>query len=256
LPGGSAELEAATQAARIAGEIALSFFGKAPRVTWKTDDSPVSEADHAADSAIRERIGSLFPDDAVLTEESGEHTGTSGRRWIVDPIDGTRGFLRGLPYWSILIALEAGGDIVVGVLYLPALGRLYGAARGLGAWRDGERLEIRNIGDLGRCSLVLGELDSIAGTVSDVAFRRLVRAVGSTRAYGAGYGAALLLDGQADAWLECDVSIWDIAPFGVLFEEAGARVTDPEGRRVWPTRSALAAGAALHDELLRLLRHG
>ena len=117
-----------------------------PKVSWKADHSPVSEADHAADQAIVQAIRTAFPTDAILTEESGEVAGTggaSGRRWIVDPIDGTRPFLRGLPHWSNLIALEADGDVVVGVMHLPALGELYGAARGRGAWKDGRRLAVR-----------------------------------------------------------------------------------------------------------------
>jgi histidinol phosphatase-like enzyme (inositol monophosphatase family) len=250
----SAELEVALEAARASGESALSFFGKAPRTRWKDDNSPVTEADHAAEALILERIRRTFPDDALLAEESGAHPGRSGRRWIVDPIDGTRWFIRGRPFWCTLIGLEAGGEIVVGVLHFPALGRLYGAGRGLGAWRDGARLAVRDEPDAARALLVLGELDQITETIGAETFRRLVRSVGSSSSHGAGYGAALLLDGHADAWLECDVSPWDIAPFGVLFEEAGARFTDPEGRRVWPTRSGLAAGPALHAQLLPLVR--
>lgn len=250
----SAALDVALEAARAAGEWALSSFGKAPRISWKSDNSPVSEVDQAAEALILERIRRSFPDDAVLAEESGEHHGSSGRRWIVDPIDGTRAFIRGQPFWCTLIALEAVGEIVAGVLSLPALGRLYGAARGLGAWRDGTRLAVRDESDASRCLLVLGELDQVTGALGAEPFRRLVRSVGSSTSHGAGYGAALLLDGQADAWLECDVSPWDIAPFGVLFEEAGARFTDPAGRRVWPTRSGLAAGPTLHAQLLPLIR--
>jgi histidinol phosphatase-like enzyme (inositol monophosphatase family) len=248
------ELEVALEAAWSAGESALSFSGKAPRLTWKSDNSPVTEADHAAEAVILDRIRRAFPDDALLAEESGAHPGRSGRRWIVDPIDGTRWFIRGRPFWCTLIALETGGEIVVGVLHLPALGRLYGAARGLGAWRDGARLQVHDEPDVSRSMLALGELDLITETIGAEVFRRLVRSVGSSSGCGAGYGAALLLDGHADAWLECDVSPWDIAPFGVLFEEAGARFTDPEGRRVWPTRSGLAAGPALHAQLLPLVR--
>jgi histidinol phosphatase-like enzyme (inositol monophosphatase family) len=254
--GWSAELEVALAAARAAGESALAFYGKAPRISWKSDNSPVSEADRAAEAIILQTIRDAFPDDAVLAEESGAHPGRSGRRWIVDPVDGTRWFIRGRPFWCTLIALEAGGEIVAGVVHLPALGQLYGAARGLGAWRDGTRLAIQDERDVSRSLLVLGELDLITETVGAEPFRRLVRSVGSSSSYGAGYGAALLLDGQADAWLECDVSPWDIAPFGVLFEEAGARFTDPAGRRGWPTRSGLAAGPTLHDRLLALIRPG
>jgi fructose-1,6-bisphosphatase/inositol monophosphatase family enzyme len=167
------ELQLAIDAGRAGGEAALRFFGQQGRVTWKPDDSPVGEADHAADAVIKQRINAVFPDDAILTEESGTREGKSGRRWIIDPVDGTRDFLSGLPYWANLIALEASGDIVV------------------------------------------------------------------ARSYGAPYGAALLLDAQADAWTEGNVSPWDIAPFVVLFEEAGARFSDLQGKLAWPFRSDL-----------------
>ena len=243
-------MQVAIAATRAAGEAASPFFGKAGTVTWKSDESPVGDADHAADAAIRRHIHMAFPNDSILTEESGEHVGASGRRWIIDPVDGTRDFLRGLPYWANLIALEAGGDVVVGVLHLPVLGRLYTATRGGGAWRDGARLEIADAASLSRCLLVFGEPDCILDATNTETLGRLVRTVGSARGYGAPYGAALLLDGKADAWIEGDVSVWDIAPFVVLFEEASARFTNLNGERVWPCRSGLAAGPGLHRALL------
>ena len=249
-----AELQAAVAAAQAGGESALRFFGTGGPVTWKADDSPVGVADHAADAAIQQRLRAAFPDDAILTEESGALEGKSGRRWIVDPVDGTRDFLRGLPYWANLIALEAGGQIVVGVLHLPALGKLYTAARGGGAWRDGMRLTVRDGAILSRCSLVFGEPDCLLSAVDADVFARLMRSVGSARGYGAPYGAALLLEGQADAWTEGDVSPWDIAPFVVLLEEGGARFTDLQGRHDWPCRSGLAAGPGLHAALLDVIR--
>ena len=248
-----AELEVAVAAARAGAEAALPFFGARGAVEWKADGSPVGEADRAADAAIQARIAAAFPDDAILTEESGERAGPSGRRWIVDPVDGTRDFLRGLPYWANLIALEAGGDVVVGVLNLAALGTLYAAARGGGTWRDGVRLSMRDAVTLDRSLLVFGEPDCIVRALDAEAFARLASAVGSARGYGAPYGAALALDGRADAWTEGNVSPWDIAPFVVLFEEAGARFTDLHGRRRWPSPSGLAAPPALHRALLEVL---
>ena len=240
-------------AARAGADAALPFFGKRSAVQWKADESPVGEADHAADAAIQGRIHAAFPDDSILTEETGERAGPSGRRWIVDPVDGTRDFLRGLPYWANLIALEAGGDIVVGVLHLPALGKLYAAARGRGVWRDGVRLETRDSVMLSRSLLVFGEPDCIIRAVGAEAFGRLVSRVGSARGYGAPYGVGLMLDGRGDAWTEGNVSPWDLAPFVVLFEEAGARFTDLNGQRAWPCRSGLAAAPELHRMLLDVI---
>jgi histidinol-phosphatase len=249
------ELDVALDAARRAGEVALSFFRRDPRVTIKADHSPVSEADHAADRAIVAVLRAAFPGDAILTEESGETAGPSGRRWIVDPIDGTRPFLRGLPHWSNLIALEAEGRIVVGVMHLPALGELYGAGRGLGAWKDGERLTVRTAATSPADAFItLGQLDNAVRGLGPVAFERLVDTVALARGYGDAWGPALVLSGVVDAWFEHDVAAWDIAPFPVLFEEAGATFTDWKGAAGWPTRTGMAAHPALHAKLLELIR--
>jgi fructose-1,6-bisphosphatase/inositol monophosphatase family enzyme len=250
------ELEVAIAASRAAADAALPFFGTPGRVTWKADDSPVGEGDHAADVAVQRSLRAAFADDAILTEESGERPGRSGRRWIVDPVDGTRDFLRGLPYWANLIALEAESDIVVGVLHLPALRTLYAARRGGGAWRDGVRLRVCEGVEVSRCLLAFGEPDCLVRSVGAEAFGRLVGAVGGARGYGAPYGASLFLDGRADAWAEGEVSLWDIAPFVVLLEEAGARFTDLQGQRRWPCPSGLAAAPSLHGALQRLVARG
>ena len=252
--GWDAELQTAVNAARAGADAALPFFRTQVRASWKADNSPVSEADHAADAAIQQCLRRAFPDDAILTEESGERAGRNTRRWIVDPIDGTRDFLRGMPYWANLIALEADGDVVVGVLHLPALRKLYAAGRGLGAWRDGQRLTVDDAVPLSRALLAFGEINCLLRAIDAEAFGRLSWGVGSSRGFGAPYGAALLLDGLAGVWMEGDVSLWDIAPFPVLLEEAGARFTDLEGVRQWPSSSGLAAAPALHAAVMELLR--
>ena len=255
MPAWQHELDVALAAARRAGEVALAFYRKDPQVTIKADRSPVSEADHAADAAIVGALRAAFPEDAILTEESGAVPGASGRRWIVDPIDGTRPFLRGLPHWSNLIALEAEGRIVVGVMNLPALGELYGAARGLGTWKDGARLAVRTAArEPSEAFITLGQLDNAVRGLGPVTFERLVDTVALARGYGDAWGPALVLSGTVDAWFEHDVAAWDIAPFPVLFEEAGATFTDWKGSGAWPTRTGMAAHPALHAKLLELIR--
>jgi histidinol phosphatase-like enzyme (inositol monophosphatase family) len=249
-----AELAVAVRAAEAAGREALRFFERDPHVQWKADRSPVSEADFAADRAITSALREAFPDDAILTEESGATAGASGRRWIVDPIDGTRPFLRGIPDWSNLIALEALGEIVVGVLHLPAHGELYAAARGLGTTKNGVTTRVAATTDLERCVITMGQLPNALRGMGAAGFARLVGAVGLARAYGDARGPALVLSGHVDACFEHDVQLWDIAPFPVLFEEAGATYTDFTGARRWPTRSGFAANPALHAQLLRTVR--
>ncbi len=248
------ELEVATRAAQEAGRVALGYFKKDPRVTIKSDRSPVSEADHAADRVIIEALKAAFPEDGILTEESGDAPGPSGRRWIVDPIDGTRPFLRGIPDWSNLIALEADGEVVVGILNLPAHGELYAAARGLGTTRNGAQVRVSQTTDLSNAVVTLGQLSNGLRMLGDDGFRRLVGSVGLARGYGDARGPALVLAGHVDACLEFDVALWDIGPFPVLFEEAGAKYTDLDGVRRWPVRSGLAANAELHAQLLELAR--
>jgi len=249
-----AERAVAIEAAERAGREALRFFERDPVVQWKADRSPVSEADFAADRAIKETLHAAFPYDAILTEESGESAGPSGRRWIVAPVDGTRPFLRGIPDWSNLIALEAEGDVVVGVLHLPAHGELYAAARGLGTTKNGVTARVAETTDLSRCAITLGQLSNALRGLGHDGFARLVGAVGLARGYGDARGPALVLGGHIDACFEHDVQLWDIAPFPVLFEEAGATYTDLAGVRQWPTRSGFAANPALHAQLLAVIR--
>ena len=247
------ELHVATSAARAAGEAAMSYFRRDPRVTIKDDRSPVSEADHAADRILVETLREAFPDDAILTEESGEAAGPSGRRWIVDPVDGTRPFLRGIPDWSNLVALEADGDIVVGILNLPAHGELYAAARGLGTTRNGTQVRMTQPPPLEQSVVTLGQLSNGHRLLGADRFEKLVGMVGLARGYGDARGPALVLSGHVDACLEFDVALWDIAPFPVLFEEAGAKYTDLDGVRRWPQRSGIAAHPALHPKLLEIV---
>ena len=247
------ELEVAVRAAQEAGEAALGFFRHDPRVTIKADRSPVSEADHAADRIIVDTLRAAFPEDGILTEESGDLPGSSGRRWIVDPVDGTRPFLRGIPDWSNLIALEADGEVVVGILNLPAHRELFAAARGLGTTKNGVRVRVSDHADLADAVITLGQLSNGVRMLGDEGFKRLVGSVGLARGYGDARGPALVLSGHVDACLEFDVSLWDIGPFPVLFEEAGAKYTDLDGERRWPVRSGLAANPALHAKILKTI---
>jgi histidinol-phosphatase len=172
----------------------------------------------------------------------------------VDPVDGTKPFLRGIPDWSNLIALEAEGEVVVGVLHLPAHKELYAAARGLGTTKNGARVRVATTTDMTKVALTLGQLSNGLRMLGADAFARVVGSVGLARSYGDARGPALVLSGQVDVCMEFDVALWDIAPFSVLFEEAGATYTDLDGVRRWPTRSGIAANPELHATLLRMIQ--
>jgi len=155
-------VEVARRAVERAGAAAMRHFRTDLAIEKKPDRTPVTAADRESEAAILEAIGARFPDHAILAEESGLHPGAPGKRWIVDPLDGTRGFTRGGPFWGPLVAFESGGEILAGALALPALGTTYYAGRGLGAFRDGERLRVSQVDTLEEATVSLGELKARA----------------------------------------------------------------------------------------------
>lgn len=251
------DLEALLRAARLAVEAAshaaLRHWRRTLRVTRKADRSPVTEADLEAEAAILGVVRAAFPDDAVLAEESGEQVGSTGRRWLVDPLDGTRGFARGGTFWGPLVAVEREGRVLAGAMALPALGETYWAGRGMGAFRDGHALWVSDTGDWSHAVVSLGELPHLLDGPRGGAVAALIRSAGQTRCYGDLAGCAQLLSGRADAWLEAGVKPWDLGPLHVLVEEAGGRFTDFGGGAGVGSGEALAAGPALHAHALSVL---
>jgi histidinol-phosphatase len=248
-------LEAALDAARAAGAVALRYFRADVRVMQKADRTPVTQADQEAEAAIVERLGAAFPDVGFLGEEYGVQ-GSQARRWIIDPIDGTKNFVRGIPYWATLLALEEDGEITLGVVHSPATGELYWARRGQGAFADGAPLRVSTVDRLAEATLVHSSLNYLKmlrpGPYWD-GFLRLVDRTDRQRGFGDYLGYTLVLRGQAEIMLEADLKPWDLAPFQVLFEEAGGRFTDFAGRPTIYSGTALASNGRLHAEALALL---
>jgi len=248
-------LEAALDAARAAGAIALGYFRSDVKVMRKADQTPVTQADREAEAAIVDRLRPAFPDIGFLGEEFGAQ-GSQSRRWIVDPIDGTKNFVRGIPYWATLLALEEEGEVTLGVVHSPATGELYWARRGQGAWVDGIPLGVSLVDHLSEAMLVHSSLNLLrpldGGRYWD-GFVRLVERTDRQRGFGDYFAYTFVLRGQAELMLEADVKPWDIAPFKVLFEEAGGRLTDFAGRPTIYSGTALASNGRLHDEALALL---
>ncbi|HUG52047.1 MAG TPA: inositol monophosphatase family protein [Vicinamibacteria bacterium] len=246
-------MDTARHAVLAASAASLRYWRKGVVIDTKPDRSPVTAADRDAEAAILDVIHLAFPHHAVLAEESGETKGEGGR-WIVDPLDGTRGFTRGGSFWGPLVALEVEGDIVAGAIGLPALGETYFAGRGLGAFRDGERLAVSNVGEWSEATLQLGELKAMLAGSRAPGVRSLVAGAASTRGYGDLAGCVEVLSGRADAWLEAGVRPWDIAALKVLVEEAGGRFTDFDGgARYLETGHAVASNSLLHAHVLRAL---
>src|SRR5436190_4967477 len=224
-------------------------------VETKPDLTPVSEADRDAEQAIREHVARERPNDVVLGEEYGT-TGTGPRRWIVDPIDGTKNFVRGQPVWATLIALQVDGEITVGVVSAPALGRRWWCSRGEGSWTrtvDGQELrcQVSGVQELSDAFLSFSGLGGW-GDRED-GFRRLTRSVWRNRGFGDFWSYALVAEGAVDIACEPEVSLWDLAPLQLLVEEAGGTFTDLSGARRADGGSALATNGLLHDAALGLL---
>ena len=249
-------MDTARHAVLAASAACLHHWRRHVLVDMKPDRTPVTAADREAESTIIDVIREAFPRHAILSEESGALPGEGGR-WIVDPLDGTRGFARGGSFWGPLVALEQDGDIVAGAVALPALGETYFAGRGLGAFRDGERLAVSAIGEWSEATLSLGELKMLLAPPWGPRVQALVATAASTRCYGDVAGCLQLLSGRAEAWLEAGVKPWDIAALKVMVEEAGGRFTDFEGGPgALDGGRALASNSLVHAHVVRALSGG
>lgn len=246
------ELRAALEAADAADAVTMPRFRAADLVVdLKADSTQVSEADKGAERAIREALTRVFPDDGVLGEEFGEERG-SGRRWIVDPIDATANYVRGIPAWGSLIGLEADGEMVVGVVSAPALGARWWAARELGAWRNGARIRVSEVVSLDEAQLSFNSIvDCEAQGLGDEVLA-LTRRCRRTRGFGDFWSFMLLAEGAVDVVVEPIAQLWDLAPLQPIVEEAGGTITDLHGRRV-VAGSSVATNGHLHEAVLEAL---
>ena len=245
-------LDAAVDAARAAGRIALKYFRGGFEVARKPDDTPVTQADREAEQAIVEILGRAFPDCGVLGEEFGGR-GTKEVRWIIDPIDGTKNFVRGIGIWATLIALEERGEVTVGVIHNPVTAELYTARRGAGAFLNGERIRVSDVAELGRAFFVHAGLGVVRKGGHWDGFARLIDATDRQRGFGDYMGYGLVAEGKAEIYAELDLKPWDLAAPKILVEEAGGRFTDFAGRTTIYTGTALATNGRLHDAALALL---
>jgi histidinol-phosphatase len=245
-----------------ADAITLARFGALDlRVDTKPDLTPVTDADQAVETALREVLAAERAADEILGEEFGGTASFSGRQWIIDPIDGTKNFVRGVPVWATLIALLIDGVPRVGVISAPALGRRWWAADGQGAFSafgDGppRRLSVSAVGDLDSASLSFAGLTTWALRGLREQFLDLTEAVWRVRAYGDFWAYCLLAEGAVDVVVEPAVSVWDLAPLDVLVREAGGTFTDLDGNAGPHGVSAVAANALLHQPVLGRLTAG
>lgn len=255
-----ADLRLAHALADAADEITLARFGAADlQVATKVDHSPVTDADHAVEQAARALLAAKRPGDAVLGEERGETDGYDDRRWIVDPIDGTKNYVRGVPVWATLLALEQDGALVVGVVSAPALARRWWASRDGGAWTGPSSAQARRcrVSAVSRLSQAFLSYSSLTGWESSgrlTGFLELTRRVSRSRAFGDFWSHMLVAEGAVDVSCEPEVSLWDVAAVAVIVAEAGGTCTDLGGVPRPEGGSVLCSNGALHEETLALLR--
>jgi myo-inositol-1(or 4)-monophosphatase len=250
----SPETRAAIEAAEAAGRILLQHFGRVRGVRLKGAKDPVTAADLAAERCIRASLARRFPAIGFLGEEGGSAEGTGGR-WVVDPLDGTIGFIAGLPFFGVSIALERLGRIDAGVILLPRLDELFVAERERGAWLNGRRLHVSRTGTLAGCTLALWHDDTVWSNrpLCD-RIARLALRVRSLRIFGAAFALAYVAAGRLDGYWEQSAFPWDVAAGALLVSQAGGRVTDGTGGPFDPRQSTiLASNGRIHRHLITAL---
>lgn len=244
--------DAVEEVARIAGEIALRSYKSSLVVEAKADGSPVTIADRNAEQAARAWIARNHPDDGILGEELGVTRPDARRRWVVDPIDGTRTFVRGVPLWGTLVALCEGDEVLAGAAYFPAIGEMLSAARGGGCWWNGARCRVSPVASV-REATVLTTDERFAGDGGHLAgWRNLAGNAAVARSWGDCYGYLLVATGRAEVMVDGIVSPWDAAALMPIVEEAGGVFTDWKGTRTAFGGSAVATnqGVAIESRLL------
>ena len=248
-----AELAFANELADRAGTIAMSLFGGTFEVSIKPDQSPVTEADLAIEKWIRESVHERYPDDGVLGEEGGLVEGEGRRRWIVDPIDGTKNFADGVQLWSNLIALAVDEVPVVGVVNFPALGERYEAATAGGARLNGAPIRVSRADRVSRAFVIYASVTEwLDGEMAQPA-QDLFRDARRTRGFGDAWGHALVARGAADVMLEAELGTWDFAALQVVVQEAGGRMTQFDGSPLAHGHSVLTTNGILHEEIVARL---
>jgi histidinol-phosphatase len=246
-------IEFAVEVAWRAGRTALAHYQTGIVAESKPDASPVTEADRAAERLVRELIESKFPNDGIIGEEFGEVRAGARRRWIVDPIDGTRTFMRGVPFFGCLLALEEDGEPVIGVMYFPALEETVYGARGEGAWWNGRRALVSDVVHLDNALILATDLGNIERQGFNDGFKRLNSRAGMLRTWGDCYGHALVATGRAEVMLDPIMSVWDAAALKPIIDEAGGVFTSWAGAATHTGGSAVATNAALAREVRTLL---
>lgn len=246
-------LEISHEWAQAAGAITLEHFGGILTSETKKDGTPVTVADRAAEAYLRGCIEKRFPSHGILGEEFGETNPGATVRWIIDPIDGTRSFIRGVPLYGILIGVQLGGDCVVGVAHFPALGETVAAAVGEGCYWNGGRARVSSQSDLSASTVLTTDPVVLLDGPLAAGWEHLARSAALVRTWGDCYGHLLVATGRAEVMVDPILSPWDAAPFVPILLEAGGRFTDRAGVAGFQGGSGVSTNGVLHEEVLEIL---
>ena len=256
----ASRLELAIQAAGEAGRITLEYFRRDDlEVQRKQDDSPVTIADRQAEQHLRNRIAEAFAGDAVLGEELPDQSGTSDFRWIIDPIDGTKSFIHGVPLYGTLIGIEHEGEPVAGLIRIPALDECVYAVSGQGAWyvhgqKPPQPARVSKRSPLAQGLFVTSEVATFDEVVGRDVYDRLQKAARLSRSWGDCYGYLMVATGRAELMVDPVASVWDLAPMLPILEEAGGTFTDWQGRRSVRSGQGIATNGLILEEVLAIVR--
>jgi histidinol-phosphatase len=247
-------LSVARGAAQKGGQRALKYFRKNVSVIKKVDRSPVTRADREAEQVIRGILGKAFPGHQLCGEEFGwDKNLQSDFKWWIDPVDGTRQFIRGIPFWGTLIALEHKGEVVVGVIHHPAIPMTLWAAKGLGCYADGQRAHVSKIPNLKGGTLTYGGL-----RLTPKSYRKkltdLIASCYDDRGFGDCFGHSLVIQGRVEAMLDPVVKPYDVAAIKICLEEAGGKFTDLLGKKTIYSGNALSSNGLVHSQILKAVR--
>jgi myo-inositol-1(or 4)-monophosphatase len=248
-------LSFAMETVQLAGKLTLRYFQSGVRPDFKADDTPVTVADRKSEELMRSRIEKHFPQHAIVGEEFGssQKQGAS-HRWFIDPIDGTKAFLRGVPLYATLLGLEIEGQVEVGAAYFPALDEMIAAATGEGCWWNGRRAHVSEVGGLEQSLAVFGDVASFAKHGRADAWQRITQAVSFRAGWGDAYGHMLVATGRAELMLDPIMHVWDSAPFPPILKEAGGYFGDWQGKPTIHANEALSTSQALLPEVLAIIR--
>jgi myo-inositol-1(or 4)-monophosphatase len=247
-------LEFATSLAYNAGKITLRYFNTGVQAERKANNDPVTIADKEAEAYVRAEVGRVYPNHAIVGEEFGE-TPKNGNpfRWIVDPIDGTISFIRGVPLYGVLIALEVEGVVKVGAAYFPPLDEMLSAASGLGSWFNGRRARVSTVSRLSEACVVTSDFQHLSAKMNDIV-HRFEREKALLRTWGDAYGYLLVATGRAEVALDPRMDVYDCGPYPVIMQEAGGFFGSWDGEEGHTHGEGIACNAALKPEVLKLMR--